>query len=447
MKEEKKYLFSNKDLYKLIYPLIIEQLLSIAVGMADSIMVAGVGEAAVSAVSLVDSIVILLINIFAALATGGAVVAGQYIGRKREERACKSADQLILFTALLSIVIMLFMYVGKGFILNTVFGQIDSEVRGHANTYLLIVSVSIPFIALYNGGAALFRTMGNSKVTMYISVIMNVINIVGNAVLIYGLKMGIAGAAIPTVLSRVYAAIFIIALLRNQKHMIHLTKPFIYRFDGPMIKKILHIGIPNGLENSMFQLGKILLLSLVATFGTASIAANAVSNTVALFQILPGMSVGLAVIPVISRCVGAGDYEQTRYYTRKLLKITYIAMVVVNVLLIGALPLIVRIYALSEVTSQMTIKILIFHGIFSTILWPAAFNLPSTLRAANDVRFSMFISIFSMWIWRIGFGFILGKYMNMGVFGVWIAMIIDWVFRVVAFGKRYKGKKWEKLRL
>ncbi|WP_040213119.1 MATE family efflux transporter [Clostridium polynesiense] len=447
LKENKNYLFTNKDLYKLIIPLIIEQLLSIAVGMADSMMVASVGEAAVSAVSLVDSVIVLLVNVFAALATGGAVVAGQYIGRKKEEEACETADQIILFTGLLSIAIMLLMYIGKNFILNNIFGAIDADVKAYAETYLMIVSLSIPFIALYNGGAALFRTMGNSKITMITSLVMNIINIVGNAVLIYGLKIGIAGAAIPTLISRTTAAVIIIILLKNQNLMVHLTRPFKFHFKKRMIKKILHIGIPNGLENSMFQLGKILLLSLVASFGTASIAANAVSNTVAMFQILPGLSIGLAVLTIVSRCIGAGDYKQARHYTRKLLSITYISMIAVNILLMAALPLIVKIYNLTDVTAQITMKILIYHGFACTILWPAAFTLPNTLRAANDVRFSMFISIASMWIWRIGFAFILGKYLNLGVFGVWVAMTIDWLFRVVAFVVRYRSKKWENLRI
>ena len=299
------YLFSNQELANLIGPLVIEQLLAVFVGMADSIMVANVGEAAVSGVSLVDNIMILIINIFAALATGGAVVAGQYIGRKDEKSACKAATQLVWFVSLSAVAIMILVYLGKDIILNQVFGHITAEVKGHADIYLLIVTASIPFIALYNGGAAIFRAMGNSQVSMRVSLLMNAINVTGNAILVFGLRIGTAGVAIPTLISRMVAAIVITVLLCNQTRILHIERTLKIRFDGRMIRKILAIGVPNGLENSMFQLGKILVLSLVSTFGTYAIAANAVSNAIALFQILPGMAISLAITTVISQCVGA----------------------------------------------------------------------------------------------------------------------------------------------
>lgn len=299
-------MFTNRQLRQLIIPLIIEQLLTVTVGMADTLMIASVGEEAVSAVSLVDTVMILLINIFAALATGGAVVAGQYIGQRRTESACKAAEQLVLFITVFSLAVTALMYAGQNLILYGVFGKIEPEVMRASRLYLLIVSASIPFLALYNGGAAVFRGMGNSQISMLTSLIMNVVNIIGNGILIYGLHMGVAGAAIPTLVSRILAALMIIPLLCREKYPVHLRHAMSFRFEGHTIRKILHIGVPNGMENSMFQLGKILVLSLVSTFGTASIAANAVSNTIALFQVLPGMAMGLAVITVISQCVGAG---------------------------------------------------------------------------------------------------------------------------------------------
>lgn len=435
--------FTDKQLRQLIIPLIIEQLLTVTVGMADSIMVASVGEAAVSGVSLVDTIMVLLINIFAALATGGAVVSGQYIGQSRPQQACKAAEQLMLFITLLSIGITALVYLGRGLILYGIFGKIETDVMDSARIYLLIVTASIPFIALYNGGAAIFRAMGNSKISMQTSLLMNGINIAGNGILIYGLHMGTAGAAIPTLVSRIAAAIIMIVLLRKEDQPVHMSRNIELRFEGYMIRKILHIGIPNGLENSMFQLGKILVLSLVATFGTASIAANAVSNTIALFQILPGMAVGFAILTVISQCVGAGDYEQAGFYTKKLLKIVYIAMIAVNILVYFLIPFIVRVYHLSSETARMTREILVYHGICASTIWPISFSLPNTLRAANDVKYTMWISILSMWIFRIIFSYILGKYAGWGVFGIWVAMTIDWLFRGICFVVRYKKGKWQ----
>ena len=437
------YLFSNRELANLIGPLVIEQLLAVFVGMADSIMVANVGEAAVSGVSLVDNIMILIINIFAALATGGAVVAGQYIGRKDEKSACKAATQLVWFVSLSAVAIMIFVYFGKDIILNQVFGHITAEVKGHADIYLLIVTASIPFIALYNGGAAIFRAMGNSQVSMRVSLLMNAINVTGNAILVFGLRIGTAGVAIPTLISRMVAAIVITVLLCNQTRILHIERTLKIRFDGRMIRKILAIGVPNGLENSMFQLGKILVLSLVSTFGTYAIAANAVSNAIALFQILPGMAISLAITTVISQCVGANDYEQVHYYLKKLLAIIYVAMVGTVALIFLALPLILKAYNLSDQTAAAATNIIHFHGISAMIIWPLSFALPAAYRAAGDAKACMYTSIVSMWIFRIGFSYLVGKYMGLGVFGVWVAMVIDWVVRAICFIIRYFNGKWK----
>lgn len=442
-KLKKSYLFTNKDLFRLLLPLMIEQFLAVAVGMADSIMVASVGESAVSAVSLVDSIIILFINIFAALATGGAVVAGQYIGQKQNDKASKAGEQLLVFVALVSIVIMAIMYIGKGFILYVVFGSIEPDVASYANTYLLITFLSIPFIAIYNSGAALFRSMGNSKITMITSIIMNAINVFGNAFLIYGIGLGVEGVAIPTLVSRAVAAIIIVALLRNEELIVHISKKFKYKYDKDMVKNILRIGVPNGIENSMFQLGKIMLLSVIAGFGTASITANAVANSVSAFEVLPGMAVGLGLITVVSQCVGAGDYEQVRFYTRKLMKYAYISMIFLIIIIILLTPQIFRLYNLSEETAALARKVLLFYGICACVLWPLSFTLPNALRAANDARYTMIVGVSSMWVVRIGFGIILSKYFNIGMFGVWVAMILDWVVRTIFFVIRYKGHKWE----
>ena len=437
------YLFSNRELANLIGPLVIEQLLAVLVGMADSIMVANVGEAAVSGVSLVDNIMILIINIFAALATGGAVVAGQYLGRKDEKSACKAATQLVWFVSLSAVVIMILVYFGKDIILNQVFGHITAEVKGHADIYLLIVTASIPFIALYNGGAAIFRAMGNSQVSMRVSLLMNAINVTGNAILVFGLRIGTAGVAIPTLISRMVAAIVITVLLCNQTRILHIERTLKFRFDGRMIRKILAIGVPNGLENSMFQLGKILVLSLVSTFGTYAIAANAVSNAIALFQILPGMAISLAITTVISQCVGANDYEQVHYYLKKLLVIIYVAMAGTVALIFLALPLILKAYNLSDQTAAAATNIIHFHGISAMIIWPLSFALPAAYRAAGDAKACMYTSIVSMWIFRIGFSYLVGKYMGLGVFGVWVAMVIDWVVRAICFVIRYFNGKWK----
>lgn len=437
------YLFDNRALVALIIPLIIEQFLSMLVGMADSIMISSVGEAAVSGVSLVDSVVILMFNVFSALATGGSVIAGQLLGQNRIKEACESSNQLVYFTTLIATAISVICYLCKPFILNTVFGQIDADVKAHADIYLVIVLTSIPFLALYCAGAAIFRIMGNSKITMQVSMLMNAINVIGNAVLVYGFHLGTAGVAIPTLVSRMVASVVIIVLLMNPKYVIHLPKRPSVHFEWKMIKKILYIGVPNGMENSMFQLGKIIVLSLVSTFGTSSIAANAVGNVLAGFQVLPGMAISLVVTTVISRCIGADEEEQARYYTKKLMGITYICMFISVAMICLAMPVILKLYNLTDAATVEVKRILILHSVCCCIIWPFSFTLPSVFRAAGDVRFSMVMSILSMWIFRIMFSYVLGKYMGLGVFGIWAAMVADWAARSACFIWRYLSGRWK----
>lgn len=441
---KKDYLFDNKALFALIAPLLVEQLLAVLVGLADSIMVASVGEAAVSGVSLVDSVMILMINIFSALATGGAVVAGQYIGQRKEENARKAANQLVWFVGLSSLVIMGIVYIGQNFILHVVFGKIEPDVMRCAKIYLLIVVASIPFIALYNAGAAIFRVMGNSQVSMKVSIVMNVINVSGNALLIYGLHCGTEGVAIPTLVSRMVACIMILVMLMKAKGSLYLERTLSFRPDRFMIRRILGIGVPNSLENSMFQLGKLIVLSLVSTFGTYAIAANAVANVVATFQVLPGSTMSLAMPTVISQSVGAGDYVQARYYTKKLMAIAYGGLLLMVAGIYFALPFILKAYNLSPEAASAARQILVFHGGSAVLIWPLSFVLPNVFRAAGDAKFCMVVSTFSMWTFRIVCSYIIGKYMGIGVMGVWIAMVIDWVFRTIVFVARYFSGRWEK---
>lgn len=443
--EKERLLFTNRALAALILPLIVEQFLAVLVGMADSVMVASVGEAAVSGVSLVDNIMVLFTNLFAALATGGAVIAGQYLGQKNGKLASRAATQLIWFTTILAVVIMAVIYCGKWFVLHVVFGQIDADVMGHADTYLMIVTASIPFIALYNAGAAIFRAMGNSKVSMQVAMIMNAVNVAGNAILIYGFRRGTEGVAIPTLVSRITAAVLILFMLSRRENVIRIEKTFRFRPDWTMVKRILGIGIPNGLENSMFQLGKIIVLSLVSTFGTYAIAANAVCNAVANFQVLPGMAINLAVTAVIARCVGAGDYEQAEHFTKKLIRLVYLCMWIVNLIVLCVMPLVLWAYNLSDITAQTARSVLYFHSVSACLIWPVSFTVPSALRAAGDAKVTMVISLASMWIFRIIFSYLLGGWLGLGVLGVWIAMVIDWCVRAVCMTLRYKTGRWKQI--
>ena len=438
-------LFSRNDLVRLIIPLIVDQFLQVAVGLSDSIMVARVGEAAVSGVSLVDTVMLLIINIFTALATGGAVIAGQYLGRKDPKTGCEATAQLFNFTFLFSIFIMILGYLGQNVILYHVFGKIEPEVMKDSRTYLLIVLSSIPMIAMYNAGAAIFRAMGNSNIAMKTSLLMNSINVFGNALLIFGFHRGVEGVAIPTVVSRGVACVVILILLNNQEHELHILHPYPFKIKWNVLKKILYIGIPNGLENSMFQLGKIAVLSLVSGLGTASLAANAVGNNIANFAILPGMSFGFALLTVCAQCVGAGDFEQVKYYTKHMMRVEYLCLIASNLIVILALPFILSVYNLSDEAAQYANDIILYHAACVVTIWPLSFTLPNTLRAAADVKVTMVLSIISMWVFRFGFSYMLTMVFHMGIFGVWVAMTIDWLVRGIFFVCRYRSGRWQKI--
>ena len=439
--------FTARDLRKLVVPLVVEQLLAITVGLSDSLMVAQVGEAAMSAVSLVDTVNVLLVNAFAALATGGAVIAGQYLGRREPDKAGHSGQQLLLFMGEVSLLITVLFYLGKGFILGVVFGQVEPDVAAYANTYFMIVEASTPFLAIYSAGAALFRVMGNSGISMWVSLTMNAINVVGNAILIFAVGMEVEGVAYPTLVSRIFAAMAMVVLLLKRPNLPLRVEHFTFRHDRYVVKNILRFGVPNGLENSMFQLGKILLLSTVSVLGTASVAANAIGNTIASFQCVAGTALGLAIVTVVSRCIGAGSYERARYYTKKLMKTAYLYMTLTIVVLWLLMPLIMRLYNVSPEAQDYAEKIIWMHGGFGIVIWPAAFTLPQALRAAGDTRFTLIVSTVSMWTLRVGLGVLMGRFWGFGVLGIWMAMFFDWILRAVLFVIRFRGHKWETMGL
>ncbi len=437
-----KYIFSTSDLLKLFLPLVIEQLLEFLVGLTNSIMVASVGEAAVSGVSLVEFIMALLISLFAALSAGGSVIAGQYLGKRDEVNARAAVNQLVWCVGAVAIGIMILTYFLKSFILDTIFGQISDDVRTQADTYLTIVALSIPFLGLYGAGAAIFRTMGNSRLPMLISLLMGVMTVIGNIFALYVFEMGTLGVAISTLVSRSTATLLLISLAMDPKLPLRITRTVKHRFQWSMIKRILGIGLPYGLENTLFYLGRIVVLGLVATFGTAAIAANAVAGTIVLFEVLPGIAIGLGMTVVIARCVGAGDYAQARYYTKKIMMSIFISHILINGLVLSALPWILDIYNLSKEATSLTTQIVWWHGAFSILIWPFAYTLPVTFRASGDVKYPMYVGILSMFFCRIAFAYLLGVYFEMGVFGTWVAMFVDWIVKAILFAWRYMNTKW-----
>lgn len=436
-------LFSKKDLRKLIIPLILEQTLAITVGMADTMMISSAGEAAVSGVSLVDMFNNLIISVLAALATGGAVVTSQCIGAGRREEACRSARQLVFTEAAITIGISVLVLLFHRQILGLFFGQIEADVMQNAIIYLIISVFSFPLLAVYDSCAALYRSMGNAQITLKISLLMNVINVVGNAIGVYVLKLGVAGVAIPSLVSRGVAGVVLFTFLHNPDNLVFLTRGK-FKVDATIVKRILFIGIPSGIENGIFQLGRVLVVSIIAAFGTSQIAANGVANSLDSMGCIVRQAMSLAMITVIGRCVGAGEEGQVRYYTKKLLGETYFYTAVINSIILLLLPWILQIYGLGEETTRLSYILVMIHDGMAIFLWPASFVLPNMLRACNDVKYTMVVSIFSMITFRIGFSYLFGVHMGWMAVGVWAAMVIDWVFRVLCFVGRYLAGTWRK---
>ena len=435
-------MFNKQALKKLIIPLIIEQFLAVMVGMADIMMVSSAGEAAVSSVALVDLINVLIINVFSALATGGAVVCAQSIGAEHLDRANRAANQLMYIVTAAALIIMALSLVLCRPLLGLLFGQVEPAVMEGAVTYFIISALSYPFIALYNGCAALLRSMGNSKASMYVSAWMNGQNVVGNAIFVFGFHRGVDGVALSSLFSRIVAAAIMLVLLHSRHNSVRVSGLLRFRFEPSMMGRILRIGVPNGLENCFFQLGRVLLVSLISTFGTAQTAANAVANNIDNFGVIPGQAMGLALITVVGQCVGAQEWEQVRFYTKKLVKFTYLCTWGLNAVLLLCLPLILGLYSLTPETHWYAAVLIWIHNGCAMLFWPLAFTMPNALRAAGDVRVPMAVSIVSMVTVRVGGSYLLGLHFGLGAIGVWIAMVGDWIVRVICFVLRARKKLW-----
>ena len=440
-------LFSRDALIRLIVPLIIEQLLLMTVGMADTVMVTTAGEATVSGVSLVDNINTLIIQIFSALSTGGAVVVAQYLGRQETHSAKTAAKQLLYAMTGISVVLMILALIFRQHILSLIFGQVEPAVMDSALVYFLLTAAAYPFMGIYNAGAALFRAMGNSKVSMINSFIINVINILVNAILIFGFGMGAAGAGIGTLVSRIAAAVIIMVMLRHPGLTVQVDDIFHFEFNGSMIRRILFIGIPTGMENGMFQAGKLMVLNLITTFGTSAVAANAIANSISGVINVPGSAMGLAIITVIGRCIGAGDTRQAVHYTKLLVGCSYLSMLIMGSALFFSADFLVTLFNLSPEAMAMASQVLKFCAIANMLFWPMAFTLPNSLRAAGDAVFTMAVSLTTMFVCRVALSYVFACSwgLGLGLLGVWLAMFCDWIVRAVCFLWRYWRGSWKKI--
>lgn len=436
--------FSNKYLAKLIYPLVISTILSTAVGIIDTLMISSLSQACVSGVSLVDQITLLIINVFSALSTGGAVVTSQLIGAQRHKDAQKSAKLLIVSGLAISIVITAFCTIFSSFLIDICYPSLDAETRTAATTYLLVTAFAYPFMAVDFCCGALFRSFGKSSYCMFTALVCNIVNIIGNAYTIYVLDWGVFGAALSTLIARIVSMVIMLVWITSKKSPIKIKLIEKFVPDFKMIGRILSIGIPAGLENSFFQFGRLLVVTIISAYGLVETTANAVANHLDTFGCIFGSSMNLAVITIIGQCVGAHDFDGVKYYSKKLLLLQYAIGSFFYLSTIVFIDPILGWFNLDEATHELTRILVLIHNGTGMLLWPLAFTLPNYLRAANDVRFTMIVAICSMAVCRIGLSYFFHLVFNLGALGVWIAMVVDWICRVIFFATRFYSGKWKK---
>ncbi len=437
-------LFSNRYLLRMFIPLLLEQILARTIGFVDAIMVAGAGESVLSGVSLVGTINELSIYLFTAMTTGGAVIVAQVLGTKDYEKANQASKQLIWASFLIAFAIMTFAMLFNRQILSLAFGKVDADVMKSASVYFFIMVMTYPLSAISNSCSAILQVSGDTKTTMYISLFGNLLNVCGNALLIYGFHLGALGAALASLFSAIICCALRILIMHRKSNTIYIDNILRYKPDFSTVKKICKIGIPSGIENSLSQFGKILTISFISGFGTYQIAANTVAGNLTSFQLIPGGAISVIMVSVVGQCVGAGEKEQAKYYAKKLLGAIYALNFAIALVMCIFADGLVSLYNLSGESSEIAIKLIYLHSIFVCILWPAAFSLNGVFRAASDVKFSMVVSVVTMWVCRVGLSFVFGKYMGMGIYGVWYAMIFHWLIRAIIFGTRFIRGTWLK---
>ncbi len=440
-------MFTNKDLKNLIIPLFLEQLLVMLVGIADTFVISYAGEAAVSGVSLVNSFNTIFIYLFTALASGGAVVISQYIGRQSREDAGEAASQLLTSSTIFSVVMGAVILALHKPMLNLLFGQVEPAVMDACIVYLKISVYSYPALAIYNAGAALYRSMGKTSATMYISIVSNIINVVGNLIGVFVLHAGVAGVAWPSLIARVFSAAAITVLCFSKKNPVRYRWRQICKWNQGLLNRILRIAVPNGVENGVFQLVKVALSSMVALFGTYQIAANGIAQSIWSLAALAGVTMGPVFITVIGQCMGAGDTAQAEHYFKKLLKITLTLSLVWNALVFAITPVMMNFYQISAESKELVVILVLIHNVFNTVAFPMSGPLSNGLRAAGDIKFTMVVSITSTIAGRLVFSLLLAVVLNWGVIGIAAAMCLDWVIRAVIFALRLKSGKWKNFKV
>lgn len=439
--------FSNAQLRKLIIPVVIEQFLILLVGMIDTLMISHAGEVAVSAVSLVNQLNAVFIMLFSALAAGGSVVASQYVGSKDTRSGTLAASQLVMLATVISLAVMAIVQIFGRAMLGFLFGSAEQAVLDNGMVYLRITACSIPFLAVYNACAGMYRSMGKTRTIMTVSMCMNAINVVGNAIGVLVLNAGVRGVAYPTLISHVFAAVVMLVLSSNKKNAIHIRLKQILAWNRGMVRRIFGIAVPNAIENGLFQLSKVALSAIVAMFGTVQIAANGMAQSFWSMSALFSIAMGPVFITVIGQYMGAGDPDGADYYMKKLIRIAIAGATVWNLLFIALAPIILQFSDLADETIRLIILLVVIHNLPSPLIHPMAFPMSSGLRAAGDVKYTMYAALFSTVGCRVAFSVLFAVWMNMGVIGISLAMVVDWAVKSLLILHRYRSGKWRNFKI
>ncbi len=435
-------MFTRRKLVDLMVPLIIEQLFLGTIGIVDMLMVAPVGETAISGISLVNSINMLFHSIFSALAVGGGILCTQYLGRGEEDHGNQAGRQLFFMAGGFSVLAAAVCCLANPLVLSGLFPTAGPDVLSEGVTYFYLAALSYPCVMIFDACGALFRGMGSTRIPLLGSVVMSVGNVILNGIFIYGLRWGVFGAGFASLCAKAAGACCLLAVLAGGNHAVSIRKWKSLPGDRVMRRNILRLAVPMAMEDGVFHVGKLLVQGVVASFGTSAIAANAVALTIADFTQMPAYAIGLGLTTVVGQCIGAGEKEQAQMYARKILMASFLIAAGLSALTWGAAGEITRLYRLTEETAVTAGRLIRFHALICGLTWILAFNVPCVLRAASDVTFILYVSVFSMWVFRVGCSYLFREILDVGVLGVWMAMGLDWTFRAAVFTGRLRSGKW-----
>lgn len=323
-----------------------------------------------------------------------------------------------------------------------IFGEVEDAVMENAKQYFFFSAISYPFIALYDDGSSILRAQENSRLPMMISVASNLVNLVLNLLFVWGLGFGVAGSACATLLARIFAMTVVMYKLRDPRLTVSLTQYHSIRPDWGEIRRILRIGIPSGVENSMFQFGKLAIQSTVSLMGTAAIAAQGIASIVENLNGILGIGVGIGLMTVVGETLGAGRREEAVYYVKKLCIISEFVIIASCIVMFILVHPIVYFGGMEPESVELCLHMVTWITIVKPVVWVMSFIPAYGFRAAGDVKFTMTVSVISMWLCRVTLTIVLARVFGMGPMAVWIGMFTDWTVRGAVYTLRFRSRKW-----